>query len=74
MAFYDMMRINISIFTSLNQVYLEVEIKHAHYTRIIILFLRNWRPYEGLLKHEEDGDKEKFNIIENLKNSNDYNA
>ena len=38
MAFYDMMRLNISIYTSLDQKFPEVEINHPHNIGVINLF------------------------------------
>ena len=73
MAFSDMMRLNISIYTSLEQKFPEIEINHPHNIGVINHFLRNWRHYEGLQKHQEDCDNVKFFTTENLKNSNDYN-
>ena len=55
--FSDMMRLNISIYTSLDQNFLEVEINHPQYIGVINLLLRNLRHYFGLQKHKEDSDK-----------------
>ena len=50
------MGFNISIYSSLDQNFPEVEINHPHNIGVIQIFLRNWRHYEGLQKHQEDGD------------------
>ena len=68
-----MMRLNISIYTSLDQNAPEVEINYPHNIEVISLFLRNWRHYEGLQKHQEDGDNVKFYSMEDLKHSNNDN-
>ena len=68
-----MIRLNISIYISLDQNLLEIEINHPHNTEVINLFLRNWRHYDGLQKHQEDCDKVKFFTMEDLKNSHDFN-
>ena len=60
--FSDMMRLNIRIYISLHQIFPEVEINHSHNIGVINLFLRNWRHYEGLQKHQEDGDNVKFYV------------
>ena len=73
MAFSDMMRLNISIYTSLDQKFPEVEINLPHNIWDINHFLRNWRNYEGLQKHQENGYNIKFYTQEDLKNFNDYN-
>ena len=67
MAFFDMMELNISIYTSLDQNFPEVKINHHHFIRVINIFLWNWRHYEELQKHQEDGDNIKFYIMEDLK-------
>ena len=71
MAFSDMMRLNIRIYTLLVQNVPEVEINHPHTIGVINLFLRNRRHYEELQKHQEDGDNVKFYTMEDLKNPND---
>ena len=55
-----MMGFNISIETSLDQNFHEVEINHPHNIEVLNIFLRNWRHYEGLQKHQEDDDNVKF--------------
>ena len=60
MAFFEMMGFNISIYTSLDQNFPEVEINHSHFIGVINLFLRNWRHYEELQKYQEDGDNVKI--------------
>ena len=52
--FSDLMRININIYTSLNQDHQEFAINHPHNTNEINTFLRNWRHYEGLQMHENE--------------------
>ena len=59
--------------THLTKIFLEIEINHPHNIKVINLFLRNWRHYEELQKHQEDGYNVKFYTMEDLKNSNDYN-
>ena len=73
MAFSDIMKLNICIYTSLNQKSPEVEINHPHSTGVINFYLRNWRHYEGLQKHQEDGYNVKFYTLEDIKNLNNYN-
>ena len=73
MAYSDMMRFNIGIYTLLDQNAPEVEINHLHNTGVISLFLRNLIHYEGLQKHQEDDDNVKFYSMDDLKNYNDYN-
>ena len=73
MAFFEMMGLNISIYTSLDQNFTEVEIDHSHNIWVINLLLGNWRHYEGPQKHQEDGDNVKFYTIEDLKNSHNFN-
>ena len=73
MVFSDMRRLYISKYTSLYQKFPEVEINHPHNLGVINLFLRNWRYYEGLQKHQDDGDNVKFYTMEDLKNFNDDN-
>ena len=73
MAFSDIMRLNIGIYTLLDQNAPEVEINHPHNIGVISLILRNWRHYEGLQKHQEDGDNVKFYSMEDLKHSNNDN-
>ena len=68
-----MMRLNISIYTSLDQKFPEVEINHPHNIGVINFFLKNWRLYEGLQKHQENGYNVKFFTLEDLKNFNDFN-
>ena len=68
-----MMRLNISLYTSLDQNVPEVEINQPHNIGVISLFLRNRRHYEGLQKHQKDGNNVKFYFMEDLKNSNDDN-
>ena len=72
MAFSDMMRYNISIYTSLDQKFPEVEINYPYNIRVIVVF-RIWRHYKGLQKPQEDDDNVKFYTMEDLKNSNDFN-
>ena len=48
MAFFDMIGLNICIYTSLDQKFPEIEINHPHFIGVINLFLRNWRHYEEL--------------------------
>ena len=67
MAFLDMMELNISIYTSLDQNFPEVKINHHLFIRVINIFLWNWRHYEELQKHQEDGDNIKFYTMEDLK-------
>ena len=62
-----MMGLNISIYTSLDQIFPEVEINHPHFIGVINIFLRNRRHYEELQKHQEDGDNVKFYTMEDLK-------
>ena len=69
-----MTRLNISIYTSIYQNVPEVEINHLHNAGVINIFLRNWRHYKELQKHQEDGDSFKFYSMEDLKNSCDYNG
>ena len=73
MAFFEMMGFNISIYTSLDQNFPEVEINHSHFIGVINLFLRNWRHYEELQKYQEDGDNVKLYTMEDLKNSHCFN-
>ena len=48
MTFSDLMRLNIRIYTSLDQQEPEKEINHPHNSGIICILLRNCRHYEGL--------------------------
>ena len=43
LAFSDLIRININIYTSLNQDHSEFKINHSHNTGERNIFLRNWR-------------------------------
>ena len=61
------------IYILLDQNFPKVEIHHSHSIGVINLFLRNWRHYEGLQKHLEDGDNVKLYFMKDLKNSNDFN-
>ena len=61
MNFYDLMRLNISIYTSLDQQEPEIEINHPYNSNTICMFFRNWRHYEGLEKY----DKEEIKIFDN---------
>ena len=49
----DVMMLNICIYTSLDQIFHEVEINHPYNTGVINFYLRNWRHYEGLQKHQK---------------------
>ena len=54
--FSDLMRININMFTSLDQITPEFEINRPHnISKFEYFFKRNWRHYEGLQKHQEKG-------------------
>ena len=67
MSIFDMMGLNISIYTSLDQNFHEVEINHPHNIGVINLFLRSCTHYEGLQKHQEDSDNAKFYTMKDLK-------
>ena len=54
MAFSDLMRLNICIYTSLDQQEPEIEINHPHNSGTICIFLRNWKYYEGLEKYNNE--------------------
>ena len=68
-----MMGLNISIYTSLDQNFPKVEINHPYNIGVINLFFRSWRHYEGLQKHQEDGDNVKFYTMKDLKKSHEFN-
>ena len=67
MAFSEMMRLSISIYTSLDQKFPEIKINHLYNIGVINLFLRNWRHYEELQKLQEDADNVAFYTMEDLK-------
>ena len=48
------MRLNISIYISLDQQELDIEINFSHNSGTICVFLRNWRHYEGLEKYNNE--------------------
>ena len=73
MAFSNLMRLNISIFISLYQKVLEIEINYPHNSGTICMFLRNWRHYEGFEKYNNEKIKifDNFDDIETKCESND---
>ena len=66
LAFSDLMRLNINIFTSLDQDSPEFQINHPQNTGEINIFLKNWRHYEGLQLLDEQNEIQISNI-EDLK-------
>ena len=56
LAFSDLMRLNINIYTSLNQEDPEFKIDHPQNTGWINIFLRSWRYYEGQQSHDKNDD------------------
>ena len=54
MKFSDLIRLNISIYTSLDQQQTEIEINLQHNSNTIFMFLRNWRHYEGLEEYNNE--------------------
>ena len=61
------------MYTSLDWIVPEVEINHPHNSGVINIYLRNWRHYEELQKHQEGDNYVKFSTMEDLKSSNDNN-
>ena len=53
LAFSDLMKLNINIYTSLDQVDPEFKIDHPQNTGWINIFQRSWRHYEGLQFHDK---------------------
>ena len=66
LAFSDLMRLNINIFTSINQEDPKFKIDHPQNTGWVNIFLRSFRHYEGLSSHYKNDDIQIDNI-ENLK-------
>ena len=66
LAFSDLMRLNINIYTSLDQEDQEFKIDHPQNTDWINIFLKSWRKYEGLQSHDKNDDIH-IDSIENLK-------
>ena len=69
LAFLDLMRLNIKIYTSLDQDDPEFKIDHPQNTGWINIFLRSWRYYGGLQSLDGNDDIQ-IDIIENLKIKN----
>ena len=61
----------ILVYISFDQKFSEVEINLLHNIGVINLFLKNLRNYEGLKKHQENGDNVKFYTLGDLKKFND---
>ena len=60
------MRLNINIYTSLDQKDQEFKIDHSQNTCSINILLRSWRLYEGLQSYNKNDEIQKNNIL-NLK-------
>ena len=73
LAFSDLMRLNINIYTSLDQDSPEFQINHPQNTGEINIFLKNWIHYEGLQLLDEQNEIQISNI-EDLKKSNEVLA
>ena len=61
------MRLNINIYTPLDQKDQEFKIDHSQNAGWINIFLRPWRHYDGLQSHDKNDDIQ-IDSIENLKN------
>ena len=70
LAFSDLMRLNISIYTSLDQEEPEFQINHPQNEGEINIFLRNWRHYEGLQLLDEQNEFQVLNLVD-IKKLND---
>ena len=70
LAFSDLMRLNINIYTSLDQEEPEFQINHPQNEGEINIFLRNWRHYEGLQLLDEQNEFQVLNLVD-IKNLND---
>ena len=62
LAFSDLMRLNINIYTSLDQEEPEFQINHPQNEGEINIFLRNWRHYEGLQLLDEENEFQVLNL------------
>ena len=62
LAFSKLTKLNINIYTSLDQVSLEFQINHSQNTDEINIFLKSWRHYECLQLLDEQNEIQIRNI------------